>query len=74
MKLHQVVLVVLLISLTIPGKPKAQVAPPLTKVVMTIGAISGALFMLPRIKDFFASMGSILRSSRCATARSALPR
>ena len=40
MNLHRVVLVTLLISLTIPDNSTAQIATPLTKVVMTIGAIS----------------------------------
>lgn len=40
MNLHRVVLVTLLISLTVPDDSMAQIATPLTKVVMTIGAIS----------------------------------
>jgi ABC-type nitrate/sulfonate/bicarbonate transport system substrate-binding protein len=40
MNLHWVVFVTLLISLTVPYDSPAQVATPLTKVVMTIGAIS----------------------------------
>ena len=40
MNLHGVALVTLLISLTVPNNSTAQVAAPLTKVVMTIGAIS----------------------------------
>lgn len=40
MNLHGVVLVTLLISLAVPDNSPAQVAAPLSKVVMTIGAIS----------------------------------
>jgi len=40
MNLHGIVLVTLLFSLTVPDNSMAQVAAPLTKVVMTIGAIS----------------------------------
>lgn len=40
MNLHRVVLVTLLIFLTVPDDSMAQIATPLTKVVMTIGAIS----------------------------------
>ena len=40
MNLHRVVLVTLLISLPVPDDSMAQIATPLTKVVMTIGAIS----------------------------------
>ena len=40
MNLHGIVSVALLISLTVGDNSMAQVAPPLTKVVMTIGAIS----------------------------------
>lgn len=40
MNLHGIVSVALLVSLTVADNSTAQVAPPLTKVVMTIGAIS----------------------------------